>query len=425
MENNAVFNATVCLIGFLILLVHIVNTLIKKNRRKDENALLYFLLFTALHFATYFAFTFIRSTYTSDAFVKGFYTFFYIANNIEVFLLFIYMQQYVEIKPKTAKTLQIINISVLLVFIILDIINIFVPMFFYAENGVYIRKPTMFLSQGYQFLMLAIVFFVTALHKKLPPREKVAFACYCLLPLIAIIFQNVFKGYAIAYLSIIIATEVLFFFLNVEKNLKLAKEEEKLKDAQIRIMLSQIQPHFIYNSLSSISTLIQIDPDKAQKALDDFTEYLRLNLSSITESRLIPFEDELRHIKTFVALEELRFPKRVKVIYELDLTDFYVPPLSIQPLVENAIKHGILKKIEGGVVRIKTYEKEDGIVVQVEDDGVGFNMSDIDFSSNRHFGLQNIEYRISKSCGGELHIESEINKGTKATALFPNRGKNL
>ena len=223
----------------------------------------------------------------------------------------------------------------------------------------------------------------------------------------------------IGYLSIIVSIEVLFLFLSVQKNIDLAKEEEMNKEAQIKIMLSQIQPHFIYNSLSSISTLIPIDPDKAQSALDDFTEYLRMNLSSLTEVKCVPFEDELKHIKTYVSLEKIRFGDRLNVDFGIQTTDFMLPPLTIQPIVENAIKHGILKKIEGGTLSIKTYETDNSCVVEIADDGVGFSISDVDFDTNKHFGLKNIQYRLAKMCGADLAVKSEIGVGTTVTVTFP------
>ena len=425
MKNNAVFNMTVCLVGFVILLVHIVNVLLKKERRKDENTLLNFLTFTALHFAAYFTFTVIKVFYTSDVFIMGFYTGFYIANNVEVFLLFFYMMAYVEISKKAKKTMQVTNISLFSVFVILDIVNIFTRMFFTSVNGgEYQRSGAMVASQGYQFVMFAMIFFVAILNKKLNNREKAAFSVYCLLPLVAIVFQNIFSGYAIAYLSIIVAIEVLFFFLNVEKSLLLAAEKEKAKDAQIKMMLSQIQPHFIYNSLSSISTLIPIDPDKAQKALDDFTEYLRSNLSSLTARDRVPFGDELRHTKTYVNLEQIRFGDRVKVEYDIKVSDFEVPPLTIQPLVENAVKHGILKKVEGGTVKVSTYETEDRYVVEIKDDGVGFDMESVDFKSNGHVGLNNIRYRLEKMGSGEFVTESKPMEGTTIRVYFKKQEPN-
>ena len=333
-------------------------------------------------------------------------------------LLFSYVLCYVYIEDRTKKLLFIINNTLFAVFVVLDFVNIFTGVFFTAENGEYLRNKTMIISQGYELTMFVIVFFITMFNKRLVIREKIAFACYCILPLLAIILQNVFKGYAIAYASIIVAIEILFFFVNISKNLQIAEEQEKNKDAQIRIMVSQIQPHFVYNALSSISTLITIDPEKAQKTLDDFTEYLRGNLSSLTETHLISFEDELKHIKTYVELEKVRFDDRLNIIYDIRATDFNIPCLSIQPIVENAIKHGILQKIEGGTVIIKTYSDRRYCYVVVEDNGVGFDVTHLDFDSNKNIGLKNIKYRIEKMGNGEMTIFSKIDSGTKVTVRF-------
>lgn len=413
MTNNTVFNATVCIMGIFILAIHIVNLLMKKEKRKDEKNLLDFFAFTVLHFATYLTFTFVKTVYTSNAYIIAFYTTFYIMNNVTVFMLYKYVKNYVKSSGAIEKAINVVNYVVFAVFIALDIVNIFTGIFFTAENGVYLRSKTMILSQGYQFVMLVLIAIFTVTDKRLNAREKTAFGLYCFLPFVAIILQNIFKGYAIAYAAVIIAIEMLFFFVNVQKNIDLSIEEEKNKDAQIKIMLSQIKPHFVYNSLSSISTLIPMDPGKAQAALDDFTEYLRHNISSLTETRLISFEEELKHIESYVALEKMRFGDRVNVVYDIRVTDFYVPPLSIQPIVENAIKHGILKKLEGGSLTLRAYETADFYVVEVLDDGAGFCMDEVDFKENRHFGINNIKYRLEKTCGGELTVLSEVDKGTQ------------
>lgn len=418
MENNTVFNITICIIGMLILFIHVVNLILKKNKRKDEWYLLIFIAFTVFHFAIYLTYTLIKINYTSNALVMGFYTTFYIFNNLEVLLLFLYFLIFITIPNNKKQVLSIINLSLFSIIVILDITNIFAKIFFYAEDGVYLRGKLMILAQMYQFIILGIVFVVSIINKKLNAREKIAFATYCLLPLIAIIIQDRFKGYAIAYASIIIAVEELFFFVNVERNINIAKEGEMLKDAQIKLMTSQIQPHFIYNSLSSISTLIELDPKKAQEALDNFTEYLRRNLSSLTETKLIPFENELRHIKTYIALEKIRFNDRVNVIYDIKTTDFNVPPLTIQPLVENAVKHGILEKIEGGTVTVKAYETDNSYVIEVIDDGIGFDVNDINFEENKHIGLKNIMYRISHAYNGKVEVDSKINIGTTIKVTF-------
>ena len=418
MDLNVGVNLTICAIGILIFLVHIVDIILKKNKRNDEKWLLVFISFTAFHFAIYLIFTIIKIYYSTSPYIITFYTIFYIFNNTEVLLLFIYTLSFIFLAKEKKIRLSIVNILLFSIFVILDIINAFTGIFFYAKDGIYYRTKFMFISQGYQFIMLVIVLFVTSLNKKLNRRGKLAFAMYCFLPLLAIIFQNIFKGYAIAYLSIIIAVEVLFFFVNIQKNIDLAEEEKKNKEAQMKLMLSQIRPHFVYNSLSAISTLILIDPEQAQKSLDDFTRYLRRNLSSITETKLIPFSDELKHIEAYVSLEKLRFKNRINVNFDIKATEFNVPPLTIQPIVENAIKHGILKKIDGGSVNIKAYENDNSYIIEITDDGVGFDINQIDFSDNTHFGIQNIKYRINQTQNGNMEIISEVGIGTKVIVTF-------
>lgn len=418
MDNNVVFNITICIIGILILLIHIANLILKKNKRNDEKALLAFIAFTAFHFFVYLLFTLIKLNHTSDSFIISSYTVFYIFNNLEVSLLFVYMLSYLVLKPKTKNMLTLVNIVLLSLFIVADIVNIFNKMFFYAENGEYVRSNIMIVSQTFQMIMLVIIFFVSILNEHLKTREKIAFSLYCALPLVAIILQNKFRGYAIAYASIIIAVEILFLFVNIQKNVDLQIAIDKNKDAQVKIMLSQIQPHFIYNSLSSISTLISIDPDRAQKSLDDFTDYLRANLASLTETKLVPFESELKHIETYISLEKIRFNDRVNVIYDIETKDFNVPTLTIQPIVENAVKHGILKKIEGGTVILKVYEDDSSYIIEIKDDGIGFDINKVDLNSNIHFGINNIRYRIANTINGTFDIKSEIDKGTTVTVKF-------
>ena len=130
MSGNVIFNITICIVGIAILLVHIVDSLFKKNKRRDELRLLNFLIFTAIHFISYLTFSFIKIHYTSDNFIIASYTIFYIYNNIEVLFLTLYMLSYVSFEDKERKVISIINYSLLGVFIILDIINIFTRMFF-------------------------------------------------------------------------------------------------------------------------------------------------------------------------------------------------------------------------------------------------------------------------------------------------------
>ena len=418
MDAKTTFNVTVCIIGIAFLLIHTVDLLLKRNKRKDEKNLLLFIVFTIIHFATYLTFSFIKIKHASNPLVISFYTAFFIMNNIEALLLINYTLSYASVKRKTRDIVVLINLFIFTIYVVLDIVNIFNQMFFSAVDGVYTRSKMMFFSQGYQFVAFAIVFILVALNKKIKLSEKVAFGVYCMLPLIAIVVQNLLPGYAIAYLSIIIAIEVLFLFVNVKKNMELINEAKRTKEAEVKLMVSQIQPHFIYNTLSSISMLIKIDPEKARKGLDEFTEYLRTNLSSISETGLTSFENELRHIETYLSLEKMRFDERLNVVLDIQTKDFLVPPLSIQPLVENAVKHGILKKIQGGTIILKTYEIENAFVVEIIDDGIGFDLNDPSYKGREHVGLNNVQYRLSTMCKGELTINSVVDKGTTMVVKF-------
>lgn len=147
----------------------------------------------------------------------------------------------------------------------------------------------------------------------------------------------------------------------------------KLHDSHVSLLMGQIQPHFIFNTLSSIRTLIKVDPETAYDMVYNFSNYLRANVDNMTNLSGINFASEIGHIQSYISIEKVRFGDRVNVKYDIKVNDFIVPPLSIQPLVENAIKHGICKKAEGGTVWIRSYPTEHYNVVEVQDDGVGFS----------------------------------------------------
>ena len=148
---------------------------------------------------------------------------------------------------------------------------------------------------------------------------------------------------------------------------------KQLHDSQLELMMSQIQPHFIFNTLSSIRTLIMIDPEASRDMLYDFSNYLRANIDNVTNLDGIPFASEVNHIKSYVNIEKVRFADRLDVVFDIQSDRFTVPPLSIQPLVENAIKHGVCKKVQGGTVVLRSYDEPDYHVVEIEDDGIGFS----------------------------------------------------
>ena len=191
----------------------------------------------------------------------------------------------------------------------------------------------------------------------------------------------------------------------------------KLTESRIATMISQIQPHFIYNTLGTIEQLCITEPKEASKLVRNFSLYLRGNFGELDNAKPITFSQEMNHVKHYTDIEQVRFPD-MTIQYDLRSVEFLLPALSVQPLVENAIKHGLMGLEEGGIVTISAYETKEYYVVVVTDDGVGFDMN-AGYDETKHVGIKNIRGRIEAMCGGTLTIESEIGKGTKATIRIP------
>jgi len=191
----------------------------------------------------------------------------------------------------------------------------------------------------------------------------------------------------------------------------------KLTESRISTMISQIQPHFIYNTLGTIEQLCITEPKEASKLVRNFSLYLRGNFSELDNAKPITFSQEMNHVKHYTDIEQVRFPD-MTIQYDLRSVEFLLPALSVQPLVENAIKHGLMGLEEGGIVTISAYETEKYYMVEVTDDGVGFDMN-AGYDETKHVGIKNIRGRIEAMCGGTLSIESKIESGTKATIKIP------
>ena len=201
--------------------------------------------------------------------------------------------------------------------------------------------------------------------------------------------------------------------LEAEKNMV----EAELKDSRISIMLSQIQPHFIYNTLGTIERMCLKDPQKAFELVRNFSLYLRGNFSELDSVTPIRFAEELKHVEYYINIEKVRFPD-MSIEYDVEATEFVLPALSVQPLVENAIKHGLMRLETGGTVKIHSYETPTHFCVEVKDDGVGFD-TDAPIDEKKHVGLRNIRGRLKAMVDGKLILESKTGAGTKAVIMIP------
>lgn len=201
------------------------------------------------------------------------------------------------------------------------------------------------------------------------------------------------------------------------------KMQNELLQMRVSIMVSQIQPHFLYNSLTSIAQLCEKNPTKAKKATIEFSEYLRRNMNSLKEKAPVPFERELKHLETYLSLEKMRFGDDLNVKYDIKATDFLIPSLTVQPLVENAVKHGVGMKEDGGTVTISTREYSDRFEVIVSDDGVGFDTTKAPDDGRTHVGMENVRNRLKTMCNAVVEIRSKIGEGTVATIKIPKEEK--
>lgn len=199
---------------------------------------------------------------------------------------------------------------------------------------------------------------------------------------------------------------------------------DEVRIQRLRCFANQMQPHFLYNTLSSIQEIIQDDAMYASILVGDFTTYLRSCIRSMGDDRPIPFEQELLNIQAYARIEEMRLTDRLKMIYEIKETQFPVVPLSIQPLVENAIRHGIYERgPDGGTVFISTVWQDGCFEVKVKDDGVGFDVETvlkrIQAPDSDAYGLQNSMFRLKSQLNAVVEIQSTVGVGTEITVRIP------
>jgi signal transduction histidine kinase len=294
--------------------------------------------------------------------------------------------------------------------------------YFVNHDNVYERGPL------YPILLIPTVliagvnlFAVWDLRDKLTPKEKHAFIIFNVAPMFAMFIQSrVFGIHFIALSSVIAAIFMLSYMINDQTELYYMKEAENAK-LKLDILQAQIQPHFLFNSLTTIKQLCVKDPEKASEAIETFIVYLRHNMDSLTAEKPIDFSRELEHVKGYLELQKLRFGDDLCVKYDLEYTNFKISTLTLQPIVENAVTYGVRKSENGqGTVIIRTKKTGDTVEVIVEDDGPGFVPEDVKDTRNKeHIGIINVRERVENIAGGELIIDSEIGKGTKAIIKLP------
>lgn len=194
---------------------------------------------------------------------------------------------------------------------------------------------------------------------------------------------------------------------------------------------AQIEPHFFYNTLNSITALQVIDPEKMVELIEHFSHFLRRKFHFKTSSELIPIKDEFELIRSYLFIEKVRYDEKLQVEWDVDDINLRVPPYTIQPLVENAIKHGIMKRNRGGLIRIRLKQLDDGAVVSITDNGIG--MRDEDFreklsqglSGSSGVGLRNVDRRLKRYFGSGLQFQGNLGTGTTVSFMIRSNGEKI
>lgn len=197
----------------------------------------------------------------------------------------------------------------------------------------------------------------------------------------------------------------------------LVEKEQQIVQARVSTMMSQIRSHFVFNILNAISGMCKYDPEKADNTIVCFARYLRTNINIMEEDGPVPFRTAMQHLEDYITLEQVRFGYRIRFVKDIQVDQFMLPSLILQPLVENSIKYGIKPKPEGGTVTLRTWAEEKLIRISVEDDGIGFDVDKMPSSGS--VGIKNVRFRLEQIMHGQLDIQSVPGKGTTVTISIP------
>lgn len=270
-------------------------------------------------------------------------------------------------------------------------------------------------------LLFILLFFTVREYGSTKKNEWVAPVVIALIVVAGIIADIIVKDKpAVDYLTITAISCTVFYYIWLHIRFVRQHEKDLIAEQRIQIMMTQIKPHFLYNSLGAIEALCDSDPKAAKEATVKFSRYLRGNMDSISTEGLIDFEKELEHTKLYLELEQLRFEDALEVRYDISCTDFKTPVLTLEPLVENAVRHGVRKNEDGvGFVAVSTREYADRYEITVTDNGPGFDVDAVPDDGESHIGIENVRNRLKAVCGGELRISSVPGQGTTATIIIP------
>ena len=239
----------------------------------------------------------------------------------------------------------------------------------------------------------------------------------CLAPVaVAMVVHAIVPIFTLINAALTVSAFAMYRIIESDSAERGMRQQQQIASQRASIAVLQMRPHFIYNAMTSIYYLCDQDPERAKRATRDFTAYLRKSFTAIASDGAIPFPEELEHTHAYLAVEQAQFEDDLVVVYDTPHTRFRIPPLTLQPLVENAVKHGMDPDSAPLHVWVRTRETGSGSEVVVEDDGPGFDAA---LADEPRTTLANIRQRLDMMCGGALDIEPREGGGTKVTVTVP------
>ncbi len=268
------------------------------------------------------------------------------------------------------------------------------------------------------FLLQYVVIIGMLLFSSKSIKNSIGFILGSLFPITVAIVGMTEPGFRLGGMGLVLMLIVVLFIYQADMERELLVRDAELSDSKVSLLMDQIHPHFIYNSLQQIALLCDDDKDAVKPALLNFSGYLRQNLESLTDVKMIPFEKEMEHVDMFIELARISQSKYFEVVKEFETTDFFVPAITVQPLVENAIKYGVGMSTEGSRVVIETKIDSGFIIISVSDDGHGKKTELKSQKDHKSVGTKNVMTRLKLLCDGELSINPGP-EGTVSTIKIP------
>ena len=353
-------------------------------------------------------------------YIAGFGT--YLFSILSSFLISFFVLNNVRISKEGIRRIRIIlNAFLVVCMIVLVWAQISGLLVNIDDSGMYYMGEFYYYSNLMSVAYMAFDIVMLAIHgKEISKKQRLIFGLLILSPLLATLAKPFYKQLHLATLLSSISLTLIVILIVKENTSEYRRQESIKNQLEIDLMLGQIQPHFLFNVLYVIQEICHINPETAAEAIGEFSKYLRHNMDSITIRTPIPFKEELEHVEHYVSLQQLRFGETLEVQYELGCTDFKMPTLTLQPIVENAIRYGVRMAPKGrGKVLVRTIEHPECYEIDVIDNGPGFDVNSVPNDGISHTGLRNVRERLKQVSGGELTVISAAGEGTTVKMIIP------